>query len=294
MKIALKSLKSGFSLPELGLGTWMMGGAMQQDPQNDDTRDLEAIEGAIQEGILHIDTAEKYAEGYTETLIGKVLAHHDRTKLILTSKVAEANQTYDGMARAIENSLKRLNTHYVDLYLLHGPTKEIPIQETMRGMDHLVKSGLVKHMGVSNFSVAQFEKAQQLTPYKIVANQLHYNMLVREVEHKKILTFCQNNDVMLIAWRPLEKGIFTQVHDKILQSVMKKYDKTLIQLAINWLVSQQNVVTISMTRNKTHLKENLGGIGWYMDPNDIELIRTAFPHQLNTSPAVPIHDWVWE
>lgn len=294
MNIALKSLKSGFSLPELGLGTWMMGGAMQQDPQNNDARDQEAIESAIQEGIFHIDTAEKYAEGYTETLIGKVIKHYDRTKLFLTSKVAEANHTYDGMARAIENSLKRLNTPYVDLCLLHGPNKQIPIQETMRGMDHLVKSGLVKHIGVSNFSVAQFKQAQHHTSHKIVANQVHYNLLVREVEQKNILSFCQENDIMLIAWRPLEKGIFTQISDRTIKTIMQKYEKSINQVAINWLVSQQNIVTISMTRNKSHLKENLGGIGWYMDPKDVELIRTTFPNKLITSPAVPIQDWVWE
>jgi len=294
MNIALKSLKSGFSLPELGLGTWMMGGAMQRDSQNYDARDQEAIKSAIQEGIFHIDTAEKYAEGYAEKLIGKAIAQYDRSNLILTSKVAEANQTYESMARAIENSLKRLNTPYIDLYLLHGPNKHIPIQETMRGMDHLVKSGLVKHIGVSNFSVEQFKQAQHNTSFKIVANQLHYNISVREVEYKNILSYCQNNDIMLIAWRPLEKGIFIQMHDKNLQFITKKYKKTINQVAINWLVSQQNVVTITMTRNKDHLKENLGGVGWYMDSKDVEQIRTTFPHQLNTSPAVPIQDWMWD
>ena len=100
--------------------------------------------------------------------------------------------------------------------------------------------------------------------------------------------YCQENDVMLIAWRPLQKGMLLTEGQEVLEKMSKKYDKTPSQIALNWLLSQDNVVTLSKTRSVEHLKENLGALEWKMDNEDIEFLRNNFPGQLDISDTVPL------
>lgn len=289
MNVPTKKLKCGFEMPVFGLGTWMMGGDKNRDPNNDDRADIKAIQNTIEAGITHIDTAENYAEGHAEKLVGQAIKDYDRRNLFLVSKVGRANLGYDNLIRACRNSLKRLQTDYLDLYLIHAPNPEIPIEETMRAMDTLREEGLIRNIGISNFTVERTEEAQAHTKNKIVANQLHLNLIFRETERKGLLEYCQKNDIMFVAWRPVQKGTLTEkgTH-KILDEICKKYDKTPAQIAINWLISQPNVVTLSKMRNPAHLKENLGALGWQMEKEDIEKLRNEFPNQQNVSDAVPL------
>lgn len=114
----------------------------------------------------------------------------------------------------------------------------------MKALDYLVDKKFVKNIGVCNFTISNFQKAQALSKYKLVANQLHYNLVHRQVE---------------------------------------KYKKTPVQIAINWLISQKNVVTLVKSTNLDHLSENLGAVGWFMNAEDIEYLRANFPIQLNNS-----------
>lgn len=289
MFIPTKKLKCGFEMPVFGLGTWIMGGDKTRDPNNDDEADIKAIQNAIEAGITHIDTAENYAEGYAEKLVGQAIKDCDRPDLFIVSKVKGANLGYDDLIRACRNSLRRLQTDYLDLYLIHAPNPKIPIKETMRAIDTLMEEGLIKNVGVSNFTVERTEEAQAHTKNKIVANQLHLNLIFREPERRGLLDYCQKNDVMFIAWRPVQKGALTErgTH-KILDEICEKYDKTPAQIAINWLISQPNVVTLSKMRDSSHLKENLGAIGWQMEKEDIEKLRNEFPGQQDVSDAVPL------
>src|SRR5207248_1752504 len=123
----------------------------------------------------------------------------------------------------------------------------------------------------------RFEAAQAGTPHKIVCNQLHYNVQYREVEAKNLLKYSQENDIFVVAWKPVQRGELEKV--PILEELAKKYGKTWRQVAINWLISQDNVVAISKTSNPEHLKENLGALDWKMDLKDIEYIRQSFPNQ---------------
>jgi diketogulonate reductase-like aldo/keto reductase len=131
-----------------------------------------------------------------------------------------------------------------------------------------------------------FDEAQKHSKHKLVCNQVHYNVQYREIEDKKILDYCQKNDVMLVAWRPVQKGALPE--SNILSELAKKYDKTPTQIAINWLISQPNVVTISKTSNIEHLKENIGSIDWELEAADVERIREEFPNQQLLSDAVPL------
>lgn len=287
MMVPTKKLKNGFAMPILGFGTWRLGGGTDRDPQNDDAADIQAIKNAIDLGIQHIDTAELYADGYTETLIGQAIKDYDRNNLFLTSKVWETHLGYDDLLDAAKNSLKQLETSYLDLYLTHRYNSQI--KETMRAMDTLVDEGLVKHIGVSNYTVVQMQEAQSYAKHKLVTNQVHYNLKIREAEKKGILTYCQENDMLLTAFRPLQKVML--VNAPILTEIAEKYHKTPTQIGLNWLISQDNVVAIFKASQREHIQENLGAIGWAMDKEDIEKLRSDFPQQLDISDTVPLGDF---
>src|SRR5690348_11499138 len=175
MIIPTKQLKNGFTMPVFGLGTWEMGGRLDKDTTHD-SDDIQAIRQAIDVGISHIDTAEKYAAGHAEELVGEAIQGYDRAKLFIASKVRPENFKYDDVLKAVENSLKRLKTEYLNLCYLHSPNDEVSIEETMKAMDTLQEEGLVKNIAVSNFTIERFEQAQSVTSNKIVANQLHLNL----------------------------------------------------------------------------------------------------------------------
>jgi len=151
-----------------------------------------------------------------------------------------------------------------------------------------MKEGMIKNIGVSNFSVESLREAQKCAKNKIVSNQVHYNLINREPELSGLLDFCQRNDVMLTAYRPLEKGLLIKGDVKILGDMCEKYGKTPAQIALNWLISQRNVVTISKSTNIDHLKDNLGSVGWTMGAKDVETLRKDFPGQRTKSNVIPL------
>lgn len=288
MKIPTKKLKNGFEIPVFGLGTWQMGGRETRNPENDDKKDIVAMQEAINLGVTHIDTAESYADGHAETLVGEAIKDFERKRLLITSKIRPQNLKYEDVLKSCEESLKRLQTDYLDLYLIHSPNLEVPIEETLKAFDKLVEEGLVKNMGVSNFKTERLIEAQKHTNNKIVVNQVYYNLVIREPEHEGLLKCCQENDVILEAYRPIEKGAILVDPPEILNEMTKKYDKTPAQIVINWLISQTNVTTLTKTSNINHLKENIGSIGWQMDTVDIEKLRKDFPNQQEKAEALPL------
>ncbi|HEX7042587.1 MAG TPA: aldo/keto reductase [Patescibacteria group bacterium] len=287
MKIPTKKLNNGFEMPIYGLGTWQMGGGRTKDTTNDEA-DISAIKNAIELGVTHIDTAEKYAEGHAEELVGKAIQGYDRKNIFLVTKVAEDHLRYNDVFASLNKSLERLQTDYLDLYMIHGPSPTIPIEETMKAMDEIRGKGLAKNIAVSNFSLERFQKAKAASNSPIVAGQYHLNLKYREAERKGIVEYFQKNDVMFIAWRPLQKGMLLQQKQDILTEMAQKYHKTPSQIALNWLISQKNIVTLSKTRSLDHLKENLGALDFTMGSIDIERLRNEYPGQEDISDAVPL------
>jgi diketogulonate reductase-like aldo/keto reductase len=282
MIIETKKIKGGFELPLFGFGTWAMGGRDTRDVNNDDNADIYAIKTAIDMGIIHIDTAEWYSEGRAEELVGEAIKGFDRSKLIITTKVTPMHLHYSDLINAASQSLKRLKVDYIDVYLIHNPNPYIDIKESMEAMDNLLEKGYIKFIGVSNFNVAEFIAAQKYSKNIITCNHLHYNLKHRGPLLDGSIKYAQDNDVMVVAWRPTQKGLFSKEPVGIVDKLCSKYGKTANQVAINWLVSQQNVVTISKTRKIEHLKENLGALGWSMEKSDIELLMNYFPGTVDT------------
>ena len=282
MLIETKKLKHGFELPLFGFGTWSMGGRDTRDMNNDDKADIYAIKTALDMGIIHIDTAEWYSEGRAEELVGEAIKSFDRSKLIITTKVTPMHLHYNDLVNAARQSLKRLKTDYIDVYLIHNPNPYIDIKESMEAMDYLVEKKYIKYIGLSNFNVPEFIQAQKCSENIITCNHLHYNLKHRGPLIDGSVKYAQDNDVMIVAWRPTQKGLFSKEPVEIVNKICSKYGKTANQVAINWLISQKNVVTISKTRKIDHLKENLGAIGWSMEKSDIELLMNDFPGTVDT------------
>jgi diketogulonate reductase-like aldo/keto reductase len=278
-----KPLNDSVKIPVIGLGTWGIGGFLEKDPTNDE-ESIRAIRYAIELGYTHIDTAELYAAGHSEELIGEAIKHFDRSKLIITSKVLKTHLKYDDVISACKKSLKRLQVTYIDIYLIHAPNPEIPLAETMKAMDFLVEEKLVRFIGVSNFSVEQMKEAQKYSKNRIVVNQIPYNLITRNKDYigpctkmeSEIIPYCQKNNIIVIAYRPIERGEILKPH-LVLDGLCKKYDKTRAQIALNWLISKKNVIAISKSTVHEQLEENLGAIGWSLSDDDIELLdKTKF------------------
>ncbi len=272
----MKKLRSGFALPVFGFGTWQMGGRDKRDAQNDDAADIRAVQNALSLGITHIDTAEFYAQGFSEKIVAQAIKGYARSKLILTTKVTPMHLRYDDLIRSLHQSLKRLKTDYVDVYLLHAPNPYIPIEETMRAMDALVERQYIKYIGLSNFDAEQFRQAQGCSKNKIVCNHVHYNLRYRLPQKDGSIAYAQANDVMIVAWRPIQKGLFCREKNGMLEDICKKYAKTANQIAINWLIAQENVTVINKCRSIAHLKENMGALGWEMQKEDRDMLDHHF------------------
>lgn len=280
-----KSLKNGFAIPVLGQGTWRMGGVDTPDTANDDT-DIAAIRRGIATGLCHIDTAEMYAGGHAEELVGIAMKGQGirRADYFLTDKVWKTHLRYDDVLRAAEASLKRLGTDYIDLYLIHQVNPDVPEEETIRAMNRLKREGVIRHIGVSNFSEERLKRAQAASDAPIVANQLHYNLRIREIEQSGLLDYCRSQDIMVIAWRPL-RGLDLAL--PLIVTLAEKYGKTPSQIALNWLLCQENVVTITKAANPLHLAENMGALGWVLEKEDAERLRREYPAEA-VSDAVPL------
>lgn len=283
-----KKLKNGFQIAELGMGTWPMGGYRTRDIDNNDEEDIQAIRYAIENGITCFDSAEMYAGWYAETLLGRAMEPYERSQLFISSKVRWDNCSYEAIKNACKNSLKRMKTTYIDLYYIHWRDTQFSLAQSMKAMNELVLEWKIRWIGVSNFSVESLKEAQSYSKYPIVANQVHYNLIFREPESSGLLTYCQENDIILVAWRPLELWKLAHSGSTKLLEMVSKYKKKHSQIAINWLLSQKNVVTLFKSSEIKHIKENLASIGWSMDRKDIQFLASQFPWQIYISDSVPL------
>lgn len=275
-------LSRGVKIPVLGIGTWGLGGKDSADYSNDE-RSVNAIQSAIDLEMTHIDTSEYYGAGHAEELVGKAIKPYRRDDLFITTKVYRTHLRYVDVLSSIRESLKRLSTEYVDLFLVHWPNPEVPIEETMNAMEACVDDGYTRFIGASNFSCSLFQEAQNhLKKHKLVANQVYYNLtrvdkLYRNgLSVEDVNSLCEAKNIMLIAWSPLEEGKLARPGFPSLDKMAKKYNKTQAQVALNWLVSNKKIVAIPKASSINHIKENAGAVGWKLDDADFKYLRESF------------------
>lgn len=262
-------------IASLGLGTWRIGGGTSPDYSRD-KEEIETLRYGIDLGYTHIDTAEYYAAGHSEELVGKAIEPYDRRDLFITTKVWHNHLEYDELLNSIRASLSRLNQDYVDMYLVHWPNPEVSLKETVRALEECLDRGYTRYVGVSNFSVELMKEAEeQMSFYTLVANQVKYSLLDQK-PMGELLEYCQLKDVVLVAYSPLGKGKLTKPGNNVLDELSIKYDKTQSQVALNWLISQENVITIPKASSRRHLEENLGALDWSLSQEDHDLLSRSF------------------
>lgn len=265
-----KNLSTGENISVLGLGTWRMGGSMTPDYSNDKQL-VEIMQQAIQLGYSHIDTAEMYGGGHTEELIGRATQRFARRELFITTKVWQSNLHYQGVLNAVESSLKRLHSDYIDMCLIHWPNMSFPLIESMRALNHLVQQGKVRHVGVSNFDLELLKQALEHSNTPIATNQVRYNLYHRKVQQNGVLEFCQDQGILLTAYTPFERG--TILNNPIVQQIATNHSASPSQVALAWLIHQPNVITIPMSTRVAHLEQNLGAIDLELNPEELELLN---------------------
>ncbi|MEK6765876.1 MAG: aldo/keto reductase [Planctomycetota bacterium] len=300
--------KSDLSVSTIGYGAWGIGGKPFWKTEGEDNS-IRSIEKAIDLGINFYDTAPVYGFGYSEELLGKAL-HSKRKEVVIATKCGlrwkkeeikalEKRATKESILEEIDLSLQRLQTNYIDLYQVHWPDETTPIEETMDTLLQIQKTGKVRYIGVSNYSVDQMKES--LKYGQIVSLQPMYSMLERDIE-KEILPFCIENNIGIICYSPLASGVLTGKYDentkfedwrgqgiignftgdvfvshirkvKEITKIAQKYGKTTAQLAINWLLHQRGVTTaIVGVKNPNQVEQNTGAVGWVIADDDLKII----------------------
>jgi len=250
----------GLSIPKLGFGTWKLGGDSYPDPKLD-SASLTALRTALEVGYTHFDTAEGYADGHSEELVGRAIweANTKRENLFITTKVSPEHLGYEQVLKSCENSLRRLNMSYIDLYLIHWPRVGMRLEDTFRALNQLVRDGKVKHLGVSNFNIKLLKQAQSFSETPILTDQVPYRLPDKSYVENGVLEYCQQNDILLTAYSPVK---FRNLPvNKTVRAIADAHGSatsqaTPFQIALAWLIAQPRVITIPMSLDPKHIREN--------------------------------------
>jgi len=289
--------KSDLRVSRIALGGWQFGS--QAWGLRDSEVIKEIIKAALDNGINFIDTAEGYGDGFSEKIIGETIREiTDRDEVIIATKVSPSHLKYGDILKSLSKSLERLQTTYIDLYQIHWPNMYIPIKETISALEKLIDEGKVRYIGLSNFPPCLAEEAVYSTKKsEIISNQVRYNLIQREIE-AEILPKMRELGIVILAYSPLAKGLLTGKYNenylppendfrrkdplfmnkenltKIMNLVRKlrelgeKYNKNPAQIAINWLLKQDDVFPIIGAKNKDHVLSNIGALDWRLSEKD--------------------------
>lgn len=312
----METRKLGYTdlnLTTIGLGTWAIGGGGWRygwGPQ-DDTESMAAIQRALDDGVNWIDTAAVYGLGHSEEVVGKAIQGRRHQVCVATKcgrRWGKSPQDIFGRLKAesirqeAEDSLRRLNIDAIDLYQMHWPDPEGDIEEGWTAMEGLVRAGKVRHIGVSNFSVAQLERILPIHP--VASLQPPYSLLRREIEHE-LLPYCAAHDIGVVVYSPMQAGLlagrFTRERAAALprddwrstspsfrepelsanlslverlKDIAQRNGRTVAQLAIAWVLRRPEVTAaIVGARRPAQIAETLAAGGWELSPQDVQEIE---------------------
>ena len=238
-------------------------------------RQLEStIRAGIDMGLNFIDTAPVYGDGESEAVIGKALKGI-RHRAVLATKVSPENLSSKGIKCSVQESLRRLRTDWIDLLQIHWPNPQIPILDTLMGLEKTVQEGLVRYVGICNFSFNDTLKIhQQLTPHLLASVQVEYNLFDRSIE-QEFLQYGERVGISIIAYSPLHCGRFVANRKQyaVLQEIANKYQKTPAQIVLRWLVGHRPVVVIPNTTNCQRMKENAESINFNLKDEDARYLE---------------------
>ena len=246
------------NIPVLGLGTWQSTG---QDC-------VDVVSQALKMGYEHIDTAQAYGN---EKEVGQGIKQSgvSRDKFFLTTKIFPDDMKFEPekLIAAAKRSLADLDTDYVDLLLLHWPDDRVPLSETIPALCELQKQGLTRHIGVSNFNIANIIEAEKYADVPIVVNQVEFHPFIKQ---KTLQTFLNNHHILLEAYSPLARG---DVFDnEIIKEIADKHNVTPAQISLAWILADKHRVAIPKTANPDHLQGNLDAMKVQLSTDELEQI----------------------
>jgi 2,5-diketo-D-gluconate reductase B len=262
-------------VPALGLGTWQLSGRGCN----------EAVRHALDLGYRHIDTAQIYGH---ETEVGWAVRDSGlaRDQIFLTTKLAPGNHAAAAVKRSTEESLRRLATDHVDLLLIHWPTGEVPLGETLGALAALRQAGKARHIGVSNFTVALLEEAIDTHGADLLCNQVEYHPYLSQ---RAVLAALRRHGMMLTAYSPLARGRVQR--DPVLTRIGATYGKSPAQVALRWLLDQEGVVAIPKAASRAHLAANLAVFDFALSASDRAQIDALRDGYRVVDPAGWAPDW---
>lgn len=273
------------SVLAVGMGTWHMG----DDPAKEKA-EIDALQAGIKAGAAVIDTAEMYGEGNAETLVGKAIQPFTRGDLYLISKVYPWNASADELPKALDRSLTRLGTDYLDLYLLHW-RGDVPLAETVDALEAAKASGKIRAWGVSNFDVADMEELLRLeNGDQCAANQVLYNLGARGIEYD-LLPWQAEAEIPVIAYSPIAQGDRLGHHfknDEVLKELAEAKGCTIFQLLLAWTLRQPHVLAIPQTSDSLHMLQNIEACKIVFSQSELAAIDARFPAPTKKQPLAMI------
>ncbi len=262
-------LPCGVEVPAIGQGTWHMG-----EPGADRQKEAHALQLGLDLGMTLIDTAEMYADGGSEEVVGAAIAGR-RDEAFLVSKVYPQNATRTGAKAALERSLKRLGTDHVDLYLLHW-RGGVNLAETVVAFEALREEGKLLRWGVSNLDMSDMAELQDIPCGSLCAvNQLLYNPEYRGIEFD-LLPWCSDHRIPVMAYSPIGQGGKLLRH-QALRDIATAHEKTPAQIALAWALRHPDVIAIPKATDLDHVRENATAADIRLSPEDFAAIDAAFP-----------------
>lgn len=286
--------QTGIEVSRITFGCWELGGGMWEKAA--DEVNIKAIQTAFENGVTSFDTAEAYGNGHSEQITGLAL-QGKRRECVIATKVRKDNLKAADLRRAVEKSLSGLQTDYLDLYYIHWPNPEIPLAETITEMDKMRAEGIIRAIGVSNFSLAQLEEAANYARIDVI--QPEYSLLQRDIE-TELLPYCRKNSIAVMSYSSIAKGILTgafhlgkaQLKEDdfrrtrrlflpehleketelimLLKEIADSQKATLSQIAISWLLRQEGLTSaIVGTQSEKHLLENIQASNIRLTPAEL-------------------------
>lgn len=271
--------KSGMSIFPIGIGTWNIAGTFNADPTakykgaepsygNEDA-EIEAIRYSISKGQNHLDCAELYGGFYTDEVVGRAIVGLSRENLYIADKLWKTS-VGEGLVRpTVENMLEKLGTDYLDMLYIHAPWEEVNWQEAIPQIDELIDEGIVRHFGVSNFTIADMEQAQKIAKHPITANQMNYNVIYKNEVDEAFKKYCSEHDIQLVAYQPVKRQ--EVLGNETIQTIAKAYDATPAQIALAWLLAQ-NALPIPKAVNTKHIDENVAAVTIELTEQELALL----------------------
>jgi diketogulonate reductase-like aldo/keto reductase len=262
----IQPTRAGKPIFPLGIGTWNISSEYYPDPaakykaravHGNEEAEIEALRYSLGKGQNHIHCAELYGGFYTDEVIGRALAGQIREDLSIADTLWKSSVGPGLVRPTVEQMLKKLGTDYLDLLYIHSPWPDAAWRAAIPQIDELIDEGIVRQLGVSNFTIDDMQEVIHLAKHPIAANQMEYNVLYKDEVTEVFRTFCQQHDITIVAYQPIKRG--EVLHHETVQRIAAAHQATPAQVALAWLVVR-GALPIPKAVTKAHIDENLGAL----------------------------------